>query len=125
MLPAGGADVIAGCPFTVATAISFHFVTSLAACATAGAASATTVAKTANRPSRTGFLRRAPLASACESSCRTSVSPWMPGRDGQGTGSSEPGGEHTPASVLFQVGHEAEIREVVRRFRIADQARVH
>ena len=35
--------MIGGCAFTVFTAISFHFVTSFAACATVGTASATTV----------------------------------------------------------------------------------
>ena len=55
MLPAFGADVSGGCAFTVLTAISFHFVTSLA-CATAGTASARTPPKTASRPNRADFM---------------------------------------------------------------------
>jgi hypothetical protein len=49
--PAGGAETIAGCvgALIVLTAMSFHFVTSLA-CATAGTPRATAAANTANHP---------------------------------------------------------------------------
>ena len=54
--PADGAEAIGGCAFTVFTAISFHFVTSLAEEATAGTASATARPSTASRPVRMGFI---------------------------------------------------------------------
>ena len=56
MLAAGGAEAIPGCATTVFTAISFHFVTSLAEEATAGTASASARPSTARRPIRIGFI---------------------------------------------------------------------
>ena len=60
MLPAAGAEVIAGCAFTVLTAISFHFVTSLAE-ATAGTASAAAMKRTTSRPLRLVFIALGPF----------------------------------------------------------------
>ena len=56
---------IGGCAFTVLTAISFHFVTSFAACANVGTASTTAATNTASHLSRPQFIARSVTHPGC------------------------------------------------------------